>query len=126
MKKPKILVVDDLFTNRLLIRELLKSMGLEFTLVENGKEAIDALNSETFGIVLMDIEMPVMNGLETTKYIRKIMSEPTCNIPIIALTAHNPKLFFEDFKEVGFNCILTKPYSLKRLHDLISNYFPLE
>jgi len=126
MIKPKILVVDDLFTNRLLIRELLKSMQLDFKMVENGKEAINALNTETFGIILMDIEMPVMNGLETTKYIREIMSAPTCNIPIIALTAHNPNLFFEDFKEAGFNSILTKPYSLKRLHELISNFFPLE
>jgi CheY-like chemotaxis protein len=124
MKKPTVLVVDDLFTNRLLIRELLKSMHLEFSMVENGKQAIDALLSESFDIILMDIEMPVMNGLETTKYIRKILPLPQRDIPIIALTAHNPKLFFEDFKEVGFNNILTKPYSLKRLKDLINGFFP--
>ena len=126
MKRPKILVVDDLFTNRILIRELLRSMELEFKMAENGKEAIDCLFSETFDIVLMDIEMPVMNGLETTKYIREVMPLPIKNIPIIALTAHNPKLFFEDFKETGFNNILTKPYSLKRLQDLINSFYPIE
>ena len=124
MKRPRILVVDDLFTNRLLIRELLRSMQIEFKMAENGKEAIDCLHSGTFDIVLMDIEMPVMNGLETVRYIREIMPLPVKDIPIIALTAHNPKLFFEDFKEAGFNSILTKPYSLKRLQELINIYFP--
>jgi two-component system, response regulator, stage 0 sporulation protein F len=124
MKKLRILVVDDLFTNRLLIRELLKTMQIEFKMAENGKEAIDCLYSEDFDIVLMDIEMPVMNGLETTRYIREVMPLPARDIPIIALTAHNPKLFFEDFKEVGFNNILTKPYSLKRLQELINTLLP--
>jgi CheY-like chemotaxis protein len=126
MKKPRVLVVDDLFTNRLLIRELLKSMQLEFIMVENGKEAIDSLQNESFDIILMDIEMPVMNGLETTKYIREIMPYPVRDIPIIALTAHNPKLFYEDFKETGFNNILTKPYSLKRLKELINTFYPMD
>jgi two-component system, response regulator, stage 0 sporulation protein F len=126
MKKPRILVVDDLFTNRLLIRELLRSMHIDFKMAENGKEAIEYLYAESFDIILMDIEMPVMNGLETTRYIRDIMTFPVKDIPIIALTAHNPKLFFEDFKEAGFNSILTKPYSLKRLQELINTYFPLQ
>jgi len=125
MKKTRILVVDDLYTNRILIRELLKTLKLEFKMVENGKEAIEALQSEVFDLVLMDIEMPVMNGIETTKYIREIMPAPLCKIPIIALTAHNPVLFFEDFKEVGFNSLLVKPYSLKRLTELINSYCPL-
>jgi CheY-like chemotaxis protein len=125
MKKPRILVVDDLFTNRLLLRELMRTMQLDFKMVENGKEAIDCLQSELFDIILMDIEMPVMNGLETTRYIREVMPFPVNNIPIIALTAHNPKLFFEDFKEVGFNNILTKPYSLKRLQELIKSFYPI-
>lgn len=124
MKKPRILVVDDLFTNRLLLRELMRTMQLDFKMVENGKEAIDCLQSELFDIILMDIEMPVMNGLETTRYIREVMPFPVNNITIIALTAHNPKLFFEDFKEVGFNNILTKPYSLKRLQELIYTFYP--
>ena len=125
MKRPRVLVVDDLFTNRLLLRELLKSMKLEFKMAENGKEAIDCLHAESFDIILMDVEMPVMNGLETTRYIREVMPLPVKNIPIIALTAHNPKLFFEDFKEVGFDNILTKPYSLKRLQELINTYYPI-
>lgn len=98
-------------------------MKLEFTMTENGKEAIEALNAESYDMILMDIEMPVMNGLETTRYIREIMPSPIRDIPIIALTAHNPKLFFDDFKEVGFNSILTKPYSLKRLQDLITTFY---
>lgn len=119
---PNILVVDDLFTNRLLLRELMKKLGYRFMLAENGREAIECLMKENFDLVLMDIEMPVMNGLETTRFIREKLPHPLNGITIVALTAHNPRLFFEDFKDVGFDNILTKPYSLKRVHELIERY----
>lgn len=120
MKTPRVLVVDDLFTNRFLLKELLRSLGYYFVMAENGKEAIECLQKETFDIILMDIEMPVMNGLETTRFIRELMPAPINQITIVALTAHNPRLFFEDFKDIGFNNILTKPYSLQRVKDLIN------
>jgi CheY-like chemotaxis protein len=88
--------------------------------VENGQEAITALEHEHFDLVLMDIEMPVMNGLETTIHIRKHLTHPVNKIPIIALTAHNPRLFFDDFRDVGFDSILTKPYSVQKLLELVN------
>jgi len=115
----RILIVDDIFTNRLLLVELLKTIGHEYAQVENGKEAIEAMNREEFDIVLMDIEMPVMNGLETVVYIRKNFPYPKNKIPIVALTAHNPQLFFEDFKDAGFDKLLTKPYNLEKLSGII-------
>ena len=118
----KILIVDDIFTNRLLLVELLKTLGHEFKQVENGKEAIEALESESFDLVLMDIEMPVMNGLETTMYIREKLQHPVNRIPIVALTAHNPQLFFEDFRDVGFDKLLTKPYSIEKLSAIVRDF----
>ena len=115
----KVLIVDDIFTNRLLLVELLKSIGHEYRQVENGKEAIEAITTEAFDMVLMDIEMPVMNGLETTAYIRKELPFPTNKIPIVALTAHNPQFFFEDFQDVGFDKLLTKPYNIEKLSKII-------
>jgi CheY-like chemotaxis protein len=115
----KVLIVDDIFTNRLLLVELLKTIGHEYTQVENGKEAIEALESDSFDLVLMDIEMPVMNGLETTKYIREKFQYPKNKIPIVALTAHTPQLFFEDFKDAGFDKLLTKPYNIEKLSAVI-------
>jgi CheY-like chemotaxis protein len=116
----KILVVDDIFTNRLLLIEILRILGHEYSQAENGKEAIDALNHTNFDIVLMDIEMPAMNGIETTIYIRNKMPYPKNKIPIVALTAHNPQLFWEEFKDTGFDKVLTKPYNIEKLSAIIS------
>jgi CheY-like chemotaxis protein len=63
--------------------------------------------------------MPVMNGLETTKYIREKFSTPKKNIPIIALTAYNPSNFFENFNDAGFSQLLTKPYTIDSLLNCI-------
>jgi two-component system, response regulator, stage 0 sporulation protein F len=116
----KILIVDDIFTNRLLLVEILKSMGHDYMQAENGKQAIEIIKNNDFDIVLMDIEMPVMNGLETTLYIRQNMSFPKNRIPIVALTAHNPQLFFEEFKNKGFDKLLSKPYNIEKLSAIIS------
>lgn len=115
----RVLIVDDIFTNRLLLAEIMRNLEHEFDEVENGKEAIDAMQNEQYDLVLMDIEMPVMNGLETTKYIREKLPHPKNKTFIVALTAHNPQLFFEDFKDVGFNQLLTKPYNVEKINALI-------
>ncbi len=115
----KIIVVDDIFTNRLLLSEILEELGHVFFLATNGKEAVDEFQKGDYDLILMDIEMPVMNGVETTQYIRQNMPAPKSNIPIIALTAHNPKLFFDDFKDVGFTKLLTKPYSIEKIKELL-------
>ena len=115
----RVLIVDDIFTNRLLLAEILRNLGLEFDEVENGREAIEAIQKENYDLVLMDIEMPVMNGLETTKFIREELPCPKNNIFIVALTAHNPQLFFEDFKDVGFNRLLVKPYNIEKISLLV-------
>ncbi|MFC2116475.1 response regulator [Bacteroidota bacterium] len=115
----RVLIVDDIFTNRLLLAEIIRNLGLEFDQVENGKEAIEAIENVHYNLVLMDIEMPVMNGLETMKYIREEMIFPKNKTFVVALTAHNPQLFFEDFKDIGFNRLLTKPYSVEKIWALI-------
>jgi len=117
----RILVVDDIFTNRLLLSELIKTTGNDVVLVENGEKAIEALRQEEFHLVFMDIEMPVMNGIETTNFIRNEMPYPVNAIPIIALTAHNPDIFFEDFADVGFDELITKPYSVDKLKEKITS-----
>lgn len=115
----KILIVDDIFTNRLLLSEILKDLNYRISQASNGKEAIGLIEKENFDLILMDIEMPIMNGLETTIFIRKNMPPEKSKIPIVALTAHNPNLFFESHKAVGFDELLTKPYSIKKIKDVI-------
>ena len=111
----KILVVDDIYTNRYLLSELIRLSGYEPVEAENGKEAIEILKNQEIDIVFMDIEMPVMNGVETTRYIRREMPPGVNAIPIIALTAHNPDLFFEDYSDAGFDELITKPFSLEEI-----------
>ena len=119
MANLRILVVDDIFTNRYLLSELIRQTGNEVVLAENGQEALTILESEEIHIIFMDIEMPVMNGIETTNYIRNEMPAPVCGLPIIALTAHNPELFFEDYSDVGFDELITKPYSVDKIKEKI-------
>lgn len=118
----KIIIADDIFTNRLLLSEIIEDLGHEFITVENGKEAIEALIANDINIVLMDIEMPVMNGIEATKYIREKLDKPKCFTTVVALTAHNPKIFFDDYQDVGFSQLLTKPYSVKKITELLEAF----
>ena len=111
----RILIVDDIFVNRLLLKEIIKNICSQCFEAQNGKDAIEILQKEKIDLVFMDIEMPVMNGLETTKYIREKLPSPLRFIPIIALTAHNPANFFEDFHKVGFDYLMTKPYSIEKI-----------
>ncbi len=122
MANLRILVVDDIFTNRYLLSELIKLTGNEVVLAENGEEAIRILENEEIDLVFMDIEMPVMNGIETTQHIRNNMPFPLNALPVIALTAHNPELFFEDYSDVGFDELMTKPYSVEKIKSKINSF----
>jgi CheY-like chemotaxis protein len=117
----KILVVDDIYTNRYLLSELIKLTGNEAVLAENGQQAIDILRTQEIHMVFMDIEMPVMNGVETAQYIRNELPSPLNAIRVIALTAHNPELFFEDYSDAGFDELITKPYSVEKIRAIISD-----
>ncbi len=117
----KILIVDDIFVNRLLIREIVKKIGALCKEAENGKQAIDLLNNENFDVILMDIEMPVMNGLETTKFIRAKLPKHKSLTPIVALTAHDPMTFFNDYKDVGFDQLMVNHTSIDKVLSVIQD-----
>lgn len=119
--KYRFLIVDDIFMNRLLLKEIISELCDAIHEAENGSQAIEIIKTKDIDIVLMDIEMPVMNGIETTKYIRDILPFPKNKLPVIALTAHNPVDFFEDFKAAGFDQLLTKPYSVNKIITAIGN-----
>ncbi len=119
MKKYNILIVDDIFTNRFLLKEALSEICNSIYEAVNGKQAIEIFEKEKIDIILMDIEMPIMNGLETTKYIRE--NYPNDNTPIFALTAHNPLDFFDNYKDIGFDSLIIKPYSIDKIINSINS-----
>jgi CheY-like chemotaxis protein len=122
MDLKKILIVDDIFSNRLLLSSALETLGIKSKSVNDGQQAINSLEEEDFCMVFMDIEMPVMNGLETVRHIRGQMPVHIKNLPVIALTAHNPVEYGKEIDLAGFNEILTKPYSIEKLQNLVDKY----
>jgi len=114
------LIVDDIFMNRILLKEIVKGLCPIIFEADNGKTAIELLQTKKIDLVFMDIEMPIMNGLETTKYIRNRLPYPLNELPVIAITAYNPEDFFDDYKNAGFSQLLTKPYSFTKIQKVIT------
>jgi PAS domain S-box-containing protein len=111
-----VLVVEDMALNQLLIKTLLEDFGFSYDLAENGKIAIDKLKLKQYDIILLDLQMPVMNGFETAKYIRNIMHS---DIPIIALTADVTTTDFASCNAAGMNDYVSKPVDEKKLYNKI-------
>jgi two-component system CheB/CheR fusion protein len=105
-KSVKVLVVEDIALNQLLMRTLLDDFGYEYDMAVNGKIAIEKLRTQSYDIILMDLQMPEMNGFEATEYIRTKMKSTT---PIIALTADVTTVDLEKCKAVGMNDYIAKP-----------------
>ena len=115
-KNIKILVVEDMALNQLLMKTLLDDFGFERDIAENGKIAIEKLTTKSYDIILMDLQMPEMNGFEATEYIRKTMNS---NIPIIALTADVTTVDLAKCKAVGMNDYIAKPVDERILYNKI-------
>ncbi|MFC6222842.1 PAS domain S-box protein [Hymenobacter artigasi] len=118
-KDVKILVVEDIALNQLLMKTLLEDFGFEMEVAGNGQIAIEKLRTTPFDIVLMDLQMPVMNGFDATEYIRK---ELKLTVPIIALTADVTTVDVEKCKAVGMNDYISKPIDDKLLYSKIIKY----
>jgi CheY-like chemotaxis protein len=112
----KVLVAEDMPLNQLLMRTLLDDFGFEYDFAVNGKIALEKLKANTYDIILMDLQMPEMNGFEATKYIRTIMNSA---IPIIALTADVTTVDLEKCKAFGMNDYVAKPIDEKILYSKI-------
>jgi len=115
----KVLVVEDIPLNQLLMRTILDEFGFEMDISENGKIAIEKLKANTYDIILMDLQMPEMNGFEATDYIRNTMKS---DIPIIALTADVTTVDLEKCKYVGMNDYISKPIDERLLYNKILEF----
>lgn len=120
MPEIKVLIVDDVLENRTLLSKVIEKLGYKYDLAENGKEAIEKLEQSNFDIIFMDIKMPVMSGIEATKYIRANFPFPKNRVKIVAITAYKYKEFFDDFHDVGFNDIISKPYTIEKVSNIIN------
>ncbi len=111
----RFLIADDMYTNRLRIITLLKSMGFTCDEAVDGQDAIDKIIASEYDIVLLDIEMPVMNGFETVRYIRENLEGNKKRIPVIIISSHCSLNYFKGHDSYDYNGILTKPFTKQKL-----------
>lgn len=110
-----VLLVEDNKINQLVTTDLLRGQGVRVDIVSNGKEALEALLENDYDVVLMDMQMPVMDGYEAMKIIRNEFDEPLSKIPIIALTAHAFEGELKHCLDEGADAYLSKPFEPKEL-----------
>jgi PAS domain S-box-containing protein len=119
LKGTKILFVEDNKVNQQVGLRTLAKWGANVELAVNGKIAIDMLNQKTYDLVLMDLQMPEMDGMEATAYIRHNMHHPISSIPIIAMTASALRGEHERCIEAGMNDYISKPFKPEELYAMI-------
>ena len=124
-KEAKILLVEDNEMNQELEVSLLNSVGLATMVAANGKIALDLLKKNAFDLVLMDIQMPVMNGLEATVAIRRRSDDYYKNVPIIAMSARAFQKDKDDCLKAGMNSYIPKPIDPKLLYSELAKYLPM-
>jgi CheY-like chemotaxis protein len=126
--KARILLAEDNITNQKVALGILKKLGLRADAVANGVEALTALQTLPYDLVLMDVQMPDMDGFEATKRIRSGKVDDahhsSLSLPIIAMTANAMQGDRERCLEAGMNDYITKPVSPKALADVLELWLP--
>ena len=112
--RAKLLLVEDSSANRELLRSILKPMELELVEATNGEEGVEAAQTQDFDMILMDVMMPVMDGVKATKALRALGGRFS-RIPIVGLTANNAPEQIASYRQAGMDEVLTKPIDPVRL-----------
>ncbi len=121
-RQEKVLLVDDNQVNLIVARKFLKQWNLDITMARNGKEAVDQVSKNTFDLILMDLQMPEMNGYDAANTIRQMDGDYYKNIPIVALTASALLEVKEKVHKYGMNDSVTKPFVPAILNATIARY----
>ncbi len=114
----RVLLVEDTEDNRIMMRRLLELSGYEVSEAINGVEAVRAAENETPNVILMDLSLPVVDGLSATRRIRQLPD--LARVPIIAVSAHDTADFHAEALAAGCDAYITKPIDYSELEDLIT------
>jgi len=118
-KDKKILLVEDNSVNRLVATNMLEQLNYQVDIAENGQEAVDKCKINNYNLILMDIQMPIMDGVEATRQIRRGENKDT---PIVAVTANNQEMNLKTYFAAGMNDCLGKPVAIENLHSIVDQY----
>lgn len=116
-----ILVVEDYDDSRELIKFMLESLGHQVLEATNGSEAVEYARQEHPDLILMDIAMPIMDGIAATKAIRELNEDKLAHVPIICLTAHINS-YLQEALDAGCNEVVGKPINMLALQPLVQQY----
>lgn len=118
----KVLVAEDSSVIQNLTKKILQIQNYQISSVKNGEQVLKQLENENFDIILMDINMPIMDGMECAKKIRALDDKEKSETPIIAITGNAKNYSMDDFKSVGINEYLPKPLNFDDLVETVKKY----
>lgn len=122
MKGVRVLLLEDNAVNVLVASQFLKSWDVTVDVAKHGVEGLTFIQKQQYDLVLMDLEMPVMDGFETTKRIRAGHSESNKEVPIIAITSSNSLDAWNKALNIGMNDFITKPFNPNELYKVLERY----
>lgn len=125
LEENNILLVEDNMINQKVAKAMLEKMGYKIDIAFNGAEAVDALQQKQYGLVLMDLQMPVMDGYEATRTIRKSDQVLNSEVPIVAMTANATKEDRQQCLDAGMDDYVPKPVERKVMKSMLQRWLPL-
>jgi len=120
MSQKRVLIAEDSSVIQNLARKILEFQNYEITSVKNGEQVLQILEQETFDILLLDINMPVMDGMECVKKVRELTDKKKAAVPVVAITGNAKNYSEEEFKAAGFNDVLVKPLNFDKLVEIVN------
>ena len=121
-KVKTVLLVEDFDDSRYMMRRLLEMSGYRVIEATNGREAVEFARRECPDLILMDLSLPVMDGISATRYIREL--ENICEVPIIAVSAYDTDDIYEAARKAGCNEYMTKPVDYDHLDRVMGQFCP--
>lgn len=122
MASKKVLIAEDSSVIQNLTKKILQFQNFDIIAVKNGKEVLKTLENNNYDVILLDINMPQMDGMECAKAIRALPDTIKSKIPIIAITGNAKNYSDEDFHKVGINEYIPKPLDFDRLVDSVKKW----
>ncbi len=118
----KVLIAEDSSVIQNLTKKILQFQNFDISSVKNGKDVLKSLEKESFDIILLDINMPVMDGMECAKAVRALPDPVKSKIPIVAITGNAKNYTEQDFQSVGINEFIPKPLDFDKLVDTVKKW----
>ena len=116
----RVLIAEDSSVIQNLARKILEFQNYDITAVKNGEQVLQILEKEDFSILLLDINMPIMDGMECVRQVRALSDPAKAEVPIVAITGNAKNYTEEEFKTAGFNDVLVKPLNFDRLVEVVN------